>query len=518
MAMNRRTFLKTGARVAGGLVVAACVPQAPAATTAPTGTGAAAVKRGTIKWGVSQEVVNFEPLGRTGPANLTVYRSLYDGLTGRDTSYKLVPKLAESWTLLNDTTWQFKLRSGVKFHNGDAFTAEDVKYSIEASRDPATKTIFATSFATVARIDIIDPLTVNIVTKAPDGVLPDKLSMYPGYVIPQKYIQSVGYTEFAKKPVGTGPYAFKEALPGVSLTLVANESYWGPKPNADSVIVYPRPELAARVAALKTGELNLIDNVSFDQYDDLAAHANTQVVRQTTAALTSFFVNATVKPLDNKLVRQALSLAIDRPGLNKSLYRGLQTIANGPLLAIEFSHDPSLPPYPYDPNRAKALLQQAGYAGERILLEFTTSGANELEQAIAEQWKAVGINAVLGPLDAATRDTKLAQKTFQGIFSGSFVSLYGDPDSALWRTMQPGGSLRYWTNAEFDRLGAEAAATTDQAVRRRNFQRMSLIMIDEQPWLSLWDTPVLWAAARNVSFTPGFPYTGELDRDRIGFK
>ncbi len=479
---------------------------------------AVAVKRGTLTWGMSLEVVNLEPWGRTGPPNLITYRGLYDGLTMRDSEYRLVPGLAESWTLLNDTTWQFKLRPGVKFHNGDPLTAEDIKFSIEASRDPAQKTIFATSFATIDRIDIVDPLTVNLVTKAPDGVLPGKLSMYPGYVIPQKYFLKVGYDAFNREPIGSGPYKYKSRTPGVRLELEANRSYWGTPPNADGIVMLPRPELAGRIAALKTGEVNIIDSVTYDQFDDIDKGPTTQIVRGRTAAQDTVFVNATVPMLNNKLVRQALSLSIDRPGLNKALYRGSQRIATGPVMPFEFAFDASLPPFPFDPNRAKALLQQAGYGNEKIVFEYTVLGANNLEQALAEGWKSVGLNIQLAPLDAATRANKLAQKTFAGIFTGSFVSLYADPDSVIWRTLQPGGSLRYWTNTEFDRLGAEAAASVRQELRKTNYQRMIAIMIDEMPWLSLWDTPILFGAARNLDFQPGFAYTGEFGADRLKFR
>jgi peptide/nickel transport system substrate-binding protein len=517
MRSSRRTFLTNSLRVAGGVIIAGCVPQAPVtqATASPAGTVAPS-KRGTLTYGASVEVTGLEPFHNTGTVAVQIYNSLYDTLTGRDLSFKLVPKLAESWKLLNDTTWQFKLRPGVKFHNGDPLTAADVKFSIEYTRDPAAKTIFSTTFASVKTIDVVDDVTLNITTDGPDVLLADRVSIRPGFIMPKKYFEQVGYAAFDKKPVGSGPYQFQEAVQGVRLVLAANKSYWGTVPNADTITIIPRPEVAARVAALKAGEVNYIDNLGYDQYDDLARTANTKPVAVPGLGQSMYMLNALVPPLDNKLVRQAMSLSIDRPTLIKTLFLGMLKVANSPLMPMDFAYDPSIPPYPFDPARARALLQQAGYQGQKIIFEYV--GANDIDQAVAEGWKAVGLNVELQGIDAATRARKLAQKTFLGVFAATFRSFYADPDGVIWRTMQPGGSLRYWTNAEFDRLGSEAATSVDQEQRRRNYRRMVQIMVDEMPWLTLWEETRLYATGGNAVWRPeGNGLTDDFHAERLLF-
>jgi peptide/nickel transport system substrate-binding protein len=515
MPTNRRTFLVNGARLAGGLLLASCAPAAGPATA----TSAPVVKKDLVI-AAAVEVADGQPYNQSrGDTYGQIFSALYDTVTGRDNEFKVQPRLATSWSALNATTWQFKLRSGVKFHNGDPMTAADVKWSIEHTYDPAAKTIYATTFDTIARIDVIDDLTVNVVTKVPDPFMPQKLSVRPGYVMPSKYFQSVGIAGMDKNPVGSGPYMFKERVQGVSFTMVRNPDYWRGRPDADSITVIIRPESAARIAALKAGEADLVVNVPFDSVDDLTGNAATKVVNCPDNGVTMFVINTNAKPLDNKLIRQALSLSIDRAGLNRSLYKGTCRIASSWIGSFDFGFDSALPPLAFDQTRAKSLMQQAGYAGEKISLEYNPQGTVVLlEQALAEQWKAVGFNIELVPMDAATRARKIANLGFLGITWARFASRYGDPDSVVWRTLQPRGSLRYWSDPEVDRLGAEQAASTDQALRQRHWQRINTILLDQMPMLWLWEQPILWGASRRIDLVPTMDSHDDLGPGHITFK
>lgn len=516
MGSSRRTFLINGARVTGGLVLASCAPGAPGT---PSATSVPVNKDLVI--GAANEILTGQPFNSTantaGEALGQVFNSLYDTVTRRGLDYKLEPGLATGWKLLDPVTWQFKLRPGVKFHNGDPFTARDVKFSIEHTYDPAAKTIFASSFATVSRIDVIDDLTLNIVHKAPDPFMPDKLSIRPAYVVPEKYFTKMGIEPFGQQPVGTGPYSFKERVPGVSYKLVKNPDYWRGPVEADSITVLVRPDASARLAALKTGEINFMVGVTYDQIDGLSADPKTKVVAAPDTGQTMYIMNAQVKPLDNKLIRQALSLAIDRNGLNKTLYKGLCKVANSPVMPFEFAYDKSLPPFPYDQTKAKALMAQGGYKGEKIVFEYNPQGGGLVEQALAEAWKTVGFNIEMVPMDAATRARKVASLGFLGITWATFRSYYADPDSIIWRTLQPGGSLRYWTNAEFDKLGAEQSSSTDQALRLKDLQRMVQIMLDEMVWLTLWEEPIQSALAKRIDWVPSFGLIDDFGPGHLKF-
>lgn len=510
---GRRAFLISTARVAGGLILASCAAGAPAATAPVANT------RGTLKWGASQgDIIGLEPFHSTDVGALQIFNSLYDGVASRDANYKLQPRLAESWKLLNNTTWQFKLRPDVKFHNGDPLTSADVKFTIDYLNDPKSKTLYLSSFATLDRIEIIDNLTFNIVSKTPDPFLPDKLSVRPSYIIPANHFTKVGFDAFNKAPIGTGPYAFKDQTQGTRLTLSANKNYWRTPAYADEIIMLPRPENAARIAGLKSGELNFIDLVPFDQVDDINASPNAKVVVEKTTTIANYVINALVAPLDKKLVRQALSLAVDRDAMNKAFYKGTLPIANSPLLSSEYGYDSSIPPYPYDPAKAKSLLQQAGYNNEKIVLEIT-SGLNPfLDQAVGEAWRSVGLNIEQRTIDPAAAAQKRAAKSFLGIYYGGTASLYGDPNGVIWRQLGPGGTHRYWSSAEFDALGKEQESSLDPARRKVIIQRMVAIMADEMPWINLWGTSRVYGMAKNVDWQPGYSITDEFHPERLRFK
>ncbi len=501
MRSSRRQFLVNGARVAGGIVVASCVP---GQTAAPSATSSAPIAK-DIVIGTPVEVVDGQPYNQTSTgAYSQMFSSLYDTVTGRNDKYELEPRVAESWKALDKNTWQFKIRKGIKFHNGDPLTAADVKWSIEHTYDPAAKTIFATSYA-VDRMELLDEFTLNVVTKKPDPFLPEKLAVRPGYVMPSKYFQAVGIAGMDKSPVGSGPYMFKERVAGSSFKVVRNPEYWrGPAP-ADSITALYRPDETARIAALKAGEVNLIKDLPYDQVDAINAWATTKVVAVPSITIAKYQINTKFKPLDDKRIRHALSLAIDRDLLSKSLGRGLYQIVNGPIPPSEFGYDPSFPKLAYDPAKAKALMAEAGYKGEPIPLESNSKSAQVLlDQAVAEAWKAVGFNIQIVPMDAATRARKIANPAagFTALSWVGFSSKYGDPDGVIWRTQQPGGSLRYWSSPEYDALGVEQSQSTDPVRRKAIWKRMVQIMLDEMIQVYLWIEPSMWGISKKIDISP----------------
>ncbi|HEX9017286.1 MAG TPA: ABC transporter substrate-binding protein, partial [Chloroflexota bacterium] len=182
--------------------------------------------------------------------------NIFDTLLTRDTQGKLQPGLAVSYKAINDTTWEFKLRPNVKFQNGEPLDAEAVKFTLTRALDPALKSILASTINTIDRVDVIDPLTVNITTKGPDPILPSRLSMQNGQILPPKYTKEVGNEGFAKKPVGAGPYKFVNWQKDEAITLQAVPDNWR-QPKIATVVFKPIPEGSSRVAAIKTGAVDI---------------------------------------------------------------------------------------------------------------------------------------------------------------------------------------------------------------------------------------------------------------------
>src|SRR6266851_707025 len=211
------------------------------------------------------DISKFDPHFSTSSNDIRVSFNVFDNLTSRHPDGKLYPGLATEWKLDGQTTWRFKLRQGVKFHNGDAFTSADAKFSIERTYDPAVKTMVSTALATIDRIEAPDPYTLVIHAKKPDPLLPARLAFYGGQIVPKKYIESVGNDAFNAKPVGTGPVSFGSWVKDDRAVFDAYGGYWGGKIDVDRWIMRAIPETAPRIAALLKGETDVIVQVPPDQ-------------------------------------------------------------------------------------------------------------------------------------------------------------------------------------------------------------------------------------------------------------
>src|SRR5215831_10481366 len=300
MKLTRRDLLKG----------AAALGAAPVAFSSRA--GAQTTQKRELVMAQGGDISKFDPHFSTSSNDIRVSFNIYDNLTSRHPDGKLYPGLATEWKLQGQTVWAFKLRQGVKWHNGDPFTSADAKWSIERTYDPSMKTMVQLALATIDRIEAPDPHSLIIHTKKPDPLLPARLAFYGGQIVPKKYLESVGPDTFNAKPVGTGPVRFVSWVKDDKLVLEANPDYWGGKPDFDRMIVRAIPETAPRVAALLKGEVDMITQLPPDQEERITANASTRVAGALYAGFYVLSVNSKRPPLDNPLVKQALSLAIDR--------------------------------------------------------------------------------------------------------------------------------------------------------------------------------------------------------------
>lgn len=516
--LSRREFVRATAIVTGSLTLAACAPSA-----GPTGSAVAAGPK-KLLWGGGNTISRLDPQTSATYWDLATFENVFDTLTTRKAPPNhttLQPRLATEWKLLNDTTWQFKLRPGVKFHNGDPLTAADVKFTLERAIEPTGPSVWRTAYPQLSRVDVVDDLTVNFVMKAVDPLFPARVIGQGSWIIPAKYFQSVGASGFEQKPVGSGPFTVSEIVKGDRIVLEANKSYWGGSPNVDQVVIKAIPEVSARVAALiSTSESNFMENLPADQIDKIAAAPQTKVVDIPYSGNYSITPNLAVKPLGDVRVRQALSLAIDRAALLKELFKGKGAIPKGAIPPGDFAFDPSVASLSYDPAKARDLLRQAGYAGEPIVLETTKNYLVDADQAVGEaivaMWKSVGFNASIELLEVSVRTQKIGSRSFKGLFTAAFSSYLSDPDGFMWRILQPNGNLNYgWVNEEFTRLGRDAGSSTNQDLRMRNYRRMQQIVNDEVPFIAVVEYVQSFGMKKNVTFTPGPNTTLNFRNDNL---
>ena len=300
---------------------------------------------------------------------------MYDSLLHKTPKLEYEPSLATSWRAIDDTTWEFKLRQGVKFHNGDPFSAEDVKFSFERVLDPATKSPQYGNIRAIKEVKIIDPHTVHLVTDKPFPLLIERVVFFP--IIPKKHYEKVGMQAFGDSaPVGTGPYKFAEWKRDQFLRLERFDEHWRGPAAIKTLIIRVIPETSTQIAELKTGGVDIIRNLSPDLIPDLKAHASTYV--STAPILRTHYVMLDMReaPFNKKEARQAANYAIDRQAIVDRLMGGLGRTVPTVINPMAFGYDPKVEGYGYDPKKAKELLKQAGYPnGVDITLHSGTSEA-----------------------------------------------------------------------------------------------------------------------------------------------
>ena len=319
-----------------------------------------------------------------------VVYNLFDTLVRRHPDGTLHPGLATAWQRTGPTTWHLTLRPDVRWHDGTRFTAIDAKYSLDRTFDPSVKAArLLPLLQTIERTETPDPGTLVIHTKRPDVLIPARLAGW-GHVVPWAYIDRVGFTGFNQRPVGTGPLRFVSWTKGEQCVLEANPDYWGGRLDLDRVVFRPVPGPAARVDALLHGDADLITQLSPEHGERVASNPSTRVVGAPYAGLYVLAVNVWVAPLNQPLVRQALSLAVDRDAIVKEIWRGRGLVPSGPIPRGDNHHDPSLPPLPYAPGEARDRLRRAGYRGEPIVLETTVGLPRERQGHDRDDRRDVG--------------------------------------------------------------------------------------------------------------------------------
>jgi len=426
--MDRRAFLRRssmlGFAVAGLLAACGSASSAPPATTetsdsggdasttpagsapstAPSGEGG-----GILTVGMEAAVPNMDPAQSLGLHSLRVSRLINETLvTTEPDSTAIVPLLAESWESSSDgMEWTFALRQGVTFSDGSPFTAESVKQSFERAvfeSHPLYKTgawSFITGYlAPLEEAVAVDDTTLTLRLQYPLASLLSYLALPNLGIMSLQAMNELGQ-EIATKPVGTGPYVLTRYDPGDTVELTRNESYRGTKGIPETIVFRPFPEAQARVAALLSGDADVIIPVPPDSIEQIENSGEATVVKQ--PGLTSWYVsiNLSQPPLDNVKVRQALNYAVDKQAIVKDVLKDTGTIAQGPIPASSWAFNPSVPTYEYDPDRAKSLLEEAGLAsGFSTVMWVPDSGSGMQEpkamaSVIQANLAAVGVNVEL---------------------------------------------------------------------------------------------------------------------------
>lgn len=472
---------------------------------------------------------SMDPTRTSISASLGLVGPLWDWLTEIDAAGKLSPGLALSWKPGEDgKSWTFKLRPGVKFHDGSEMTAEDVQFTLmEGFRRPKAKASRVRQFRKgIKDVQVVDRHTVTVITAKPWPTFPYDMSFQPGIegiVLPKAYIKKVGWDGFAQKPVGTGPWKFVKHEVGNFIEFEAVKDHWRKSPNFDRLRTVLVKEAATRVAMLKTGQVD-VARISLDEVQDVTK-AGFKIAEDPQPTSVRIHLYATyydkAGPVKDVRVRQALNLAVNRQEILDTLLHGKgKPAAVFPSSPISIGYPADLKPYPYDPAKAKKLLAEAGYPnGFSIkLFALPTGGFTQylqLAEIVAGYWEAIGVKTSIVPTDiGAFRPLYIANPQSPKIVgqAGTFATtgrLNGSDSLRIWWSAK--GRIIKMANT-VDDIAAKAAgeATIDGIAAQ--VRKAYTILHNEYRGVPIADVKgILWGYGNQVKDLQVRPHRGYIE-------
>jgi peptide/nickel transport system substrate-binding protein len=435
---------------------------------------------------------------------------IYDRLLDRDAkTLKPKPMLATAWKVINDTTWEFTLRPGVKFHNGEPFTAQSVKATIEYALDPASKSHYATSsyWKPVKEVQVVNDSTVRFITEKPYPSLIDHASLTDLLVLPPKALKELGPQKLAEHPIGTGPFKFVEWRRDERLVLERNPDYWQGPAEASRVTFRFIPEFSARLAALLSGEIDIMKDVP-PHVIEAVERSGRAKLRSTVSSRINYLalVNLKPGPMQDVRVRRAMNHAVDVEELVARVLKGHATRMCGPL-APPNADFAKVECYKHDPARAQALFKEAGVDPGKLALTLDTpSGRYPLDKdvslAIASQLGKLGIKTNVVVNEWGTHLDKIKNRnTGDMFFLGWGPALHGQGTiEPLFIATQTYAS--YGNNKLIDEKIARAITLVDARTRAAAYAELSQLIRDEAPWVFLWQQHDLYGVASHIDWSP----------------
>ena len=473
-----------------------------------------------VTWGVHVVLAPtwFDPAESSGIITpYMIYYALHDALAKPMPGQLLAPSLAESWTVSKDSlAYEFVLRSGARFHNGEPVTAEDVKFSFDRYRGAAARTLKER----VAAVEIVDPARVRFRLKQP---WPDFLTFYTtatgaGWIVPKKYVEKVGEDGFKKAPVGAGPYKFVSATSGVEVVLEAFDQYWRKRPSVRRLVFKVIPDESTRLAALKRGEVDIVYSIRGALAEELRRTPGLQL--KPTVLHGTFWVYFpeqwdTKSPWHNVKLRQAVSLAFDRNAINQAETLGFSRIPNSIVPDIfDFFWKP--PAAQYDPAKAKRLLAEAGYPNGLDAGEYFCDVAYaNVAEAVQNYLQAVGIRTTLRPLERAAFFSGYGEKKFKNLIQAA-SGAFGNAATRLEAFVAAGGAYVYGSYPDIDGLFREQAAELDRKRREAILNRIQQLVHERTIYAPIWQLGFLNGVGPRIEESslgaiPGFAYSGPYE-------
>ncbi|WP_242662184.1 ABC transporter substrate-binding protein [Teichococcus deserti] len=463
--------------------------------------------------------------------NFNLALHVFSRLVERDARLRPIPGLALSWAPVEDRIWEFRLRPGVKWHDGRDFTADDVAFTIgripTVAGSPGS---LAGYVRPITRVEVVDPLTVRLHTAGPHPSLPNDLTFV---AIVSRHAGEGATTEdynSRRAAIGTGPYKLAAFQPGSTVELTRNEAYFGGAEPWERVVFRIIPQAGARSAALLAGDVDLIDEVSSNDAQALARDSRVQVVETQSTRLTFMqpgfaragelpdITDADGKPLPkNPLldlrVRQALSLGIDRAALVERVMEGRGTPSGQWLPAGFYSANPAVGVPRFDPEAARRLLAEAGFPrGFRLVVHTPTdrfANDSRIAQAVAQMWTRIGVATVVDALPYAAFSARASRQEY-GVWLHSWASSTGEASyflsnvvSTVDRAKRAGANnWSLYSNPALDALTERSFTLLEPAAREKVLQEAVQLVADDLPIIPLFHLSLVWGLRPGLRFEP----------------
>jgi peptide/nickel transport system substrate-binding protein len=486
--ISRRDFLKRGAALGVGAMVGPYISR-----------DAFAASRDRVTIYHSSVADSLHPYNHSSSPIYGNWQHIIEPLVEMDYSKKdYVGVLAESWEF-QGKRWVFKLKKGIKFHNGANLTSKDVAFSVDRMKNDKAS-LQGPNFKDVTEVQTPDDQTVIFIMKEANAIFLDRLENR--FILSKTAADKYG-DKLDQNPIGTGPYKYVSYQRGGNFVFTRNDDYWGGKADIKEVVFRKVTEDAARLAALEAGQADFINNVPVHEVARLQRHPRVKIDQ--IEGLRMFFLafNVAHKPFDNKLVRQAVNCSVDAPAIVKNIFDGIGYPINGPVGSNVIGADPKLKRYPYDPGKAKELLAQAGFRNGCDVQLYYSAGRypndREVCQVVAAQMVKGGFRVELISQEWAQfwgkEGVNGGRLPFYYIGRGSLT----DADTLYDQYFRTGTTRRAnYSNRELDKLIEEQQKTPDQKKRIALLQQAGKILMEEAPFVPLYNLADIYGTARNL--------------------
>ncbi|MGM1033607.1 MAG: glutathione ABC transporter substrate-binding protein [Bacillota bacterium] len=431
------------------------------------------------------------------------HHKIYEGLVQRNENSEIQPMLAEKWKQINDTTWEFKLREDVKFHDGTPFNADAVKKTFDRLLDPVVASPRAVVFDMVKEVKAVDEFTVQFILKEPFSPLLSILANHEGGIISPKTIEKYG-KKIIQEPNGTGPFAFDSWSPGQEITLTKNDSYWGDEPKVDKVIFKVVPEDSTRISMIETGEAHIAEPLPVAVMDQVESSPSMDVYRSEGYGTEYLGFNVNNEPFNDERVRKAIAHAIEMDSIIKGVFNNVGVKANSLMGSKVFGYNEDLEAYDYNLKEAKKLMAEAGYSKglDATILTMDSKERVNLAEVLQSQLKGIGINLKVQVMEYGSF-VEQVNKGQSEMFIISWRNATGDADYNqynLFHTESQGaaGNTFFYSNQKVDRLIDAARKEKEEGKRKELYAEAQEIEMADTPYIPVRVIENVAAVAKEV--------------------